>query len=307
MVAPALIAGGLQAAGSLLGGRQRRKDAKRQLALVQRLSDEAVQAAQREQVQLLGLRDQDQAEMERLTAYDESKLRAASGYDLIKLRDQAKAAGFNPLTVLQATGGAGYDGRAGVLTTPFISRVSAFDPTSDDYWQRAANSAGSGQAVVQSAGYVGDAISAGGSAYFAQRNQDAQVQLERERIAALRQPVLTAAKSVSNGSPFSDAPVRKLDAAYTVPYGPQPPVRVYTPQGWVNLDPGAAARIGVTNGDTLIGQDYEQLFGEVGGEVLSGLDFGIGQPVIRRDDSKWLQPSPKYPPATPNQQDYLNW
>lgn len=50
---------------------------------------------------------------------EEARLRAATGYDFVKLRDQATAAGFNPLTVLQATGGAGYDGRGAVVSQPY--------------------------------------------------------------------------------------------------------------------------------------------------------------------------------------------
>lgn len=50
---------------------------------------------------------------------EEARLRAATGYDFVKLRDQATAAGFSPLTVLQATGGAGYDGRGAVVSQPY--------------------------------------------------------------------------------------------------------------------------------------------------------------------------------------------
>ena len=69
---------------------------------------------------------------------------------------------------------------------------------------------------MQTAGYVGDAISAGGSAYFAQRNQDALNALEAAKIKALSAPALVTApratsSGVSNGSPFSSGPVVRMD------------------------------------------------------------------------------------------------
>lgn len=83
----------------------------------------------------------------------EARLRAATGYDFTKLRDQAISAGFNPLTVLQATGGAGYDGRGAVSP---------------------GNSA-------QYAGAFGDAIGVGANVFGQFMMQDRQLRIDEER------------------------------------------------------------------------------------------------------------------------------
>lgn len=122
-----LIAGIASGVGSLIGARQRKKQAARDAARALQLARE-----------------------------DERRLKDATGYDFEKLRDQAVAAGFNPLTVLQATGGQGYDGRGAIVTSPFVPQA-------------------------QYAGYIGDAIGAGLQTYLDVRQQDRMFKLDAQR------------------------------------------------------------------------------------------------------------------------------
>lgn len=168
MVAPALIGAGIQAIGGIFGGRARKKAAKREAARLEALQREVSSTAD------AGIRtlDQDQARAISYRADDEQRLREATGFDFVKLVGDAEKAGFNPLTVLNATGGAGYDGRGAVMTTPFIGKA-------DGFFQKAGLLSGgmgaignAGQAVVQSSGYFGDAISGlGGSIFQLGRDQ----------------------------------------------------------------------------------------------------------------------------------------
>ncbi|QXP08679.1 MAG: hypothetical protein [Arizlama microvirus] len=178
---PALIEGGLQLVGGLFSGKAKKKAAEKLKKTTDSAAWDAINAQYRD--------------IERIaeqTRFDEARLQAASGYDLTKLRDDAEKAGFNPLTVLAATGGAGYDGRGAILTTPFLS-------SADAYWNKANLQASVGGALVDTAGYLGDAISAAGSAFFGQMNEQNRNALEAQHIAALYQPA-TAKQKVS--SPF---------------------------------------------------------------------------------------------------------
>lgn len=155
------VAMGVQAVGSFLGGKKRAGAAREQQRMVIGMADDAVKAA------VLDLQDNrvqataDQARAAAMRADDEARLAAATGYDFKKLRDDAIAAGFNPLTALQATGGAGYDGRGAVLTTPFIATPES--NIREAFYNRTAAVAGTGQAIVDNAGYFGDALSGLGS------------------------------------------------------------------------------------------------------------------------------------------------
>lgn len=270
---PAILAGLVQGGGSLLGGLGRRKASKAAEKVAEGTALDAVNTAANDENMRQKLVGQDRKDLAALIKRDEARLRANSGYDLVKLRDQAVKAGFNPLTVLNATGGAGYDSRGAVLTTPFLARSERFEGLADDFWRRADLITQAYGASVSTAGYFGDAISAGGSAYFGQRQQEAQNALERERIDILRQEAASRpAQSVSNGSPFSDAPVRREDVAYREFIGPRQPVEVWTPNGWIAVPAGVAERLGLESGQSVIGEDWTRWKGEIMGEGFAGTD-----------------------------------
>lgn len=137
---------GMQLGGQLLAGRARKKAAEQMRRDAFDTGDDIVKATDQDQQRAIEYRNADQAAMD---------ARGALGIDFDKLRADAERAGFNPLTALAATGGAGYD-RPGVLTTPFISVADAFR-------DRANLVAGTGQARVETAGYFGDAFAGLGS------------------------------------------------------------------------------------------------------------------------------------------------
>lgn len=141
----------------------------------------------RDQAESLALRDQDQAEAAALARADEARMaeahRAGIGYDLARLRSEASAAGFNPLTVLQATGAANYAVTpVPTLTTPFVSRpfTSRVDAVKEAQL-----------AKISSAGYMGDAVSRMGSSYIGISQATARLAADKELADAMRQPVRT--------------------------------------------------------------------------------------------------------------------
>lgn len=160
----ALVGMGVSVVGDIVGGRDRQKKTNK---VAKRLKE---------------LRDRDQAEALRLAREDEARLVAqhekSGGYNLAKLRDEATAAGFNPLTVLQATGAAGYANTApGIISSPFISRVDSVKEAQ--------------LAKIDAAGYVGDAISRAGSAYIGISESAADRAAQRDLANAIRSPVQT--------------------------------------------------------------------------------------------------------------------
>lgn len=187
----ALVAGGAQLLGGLLGGGRRDKRAMRQLRELQDAADFVFDRAQEDQARAIEYR-----------MSDEARLKEATGYDLRKLRDDAKAAGFNPLTVLQATGAAGYDGRGAVITTPFISMADAARTRVDARL-------GGSHLAVDNAGYVGDAIANAGNAYVSTALSQAQMLADREiqlaMASAMKSPGVTAQARQAVKSPFDVA------------------------------------------------------------------------------------------------------
>jgi len=167
-----------------------------------------------------GYRDRDQmvadalaaADQQRAIEYaqsDEARMVAAHkeavGYDLGRLVSDAKAAGFNPLTVLGATGGAAYSREAApVVSTPFVSRQLIasnvvgsqvaqrdFAPrlqidTASIFGAGSANLAGARSDRVQSAGYIGDTIGGLGAAYASYTTEQARLASERDLADAIR-------------------------------------------------------------------------------------------------------------------------
>jgi len=188
----ALLAGGVSLLGNALGGRSRNKSAKNARTNTDKLAVYAIQQEAKDAARAL-----------ELAREDEARLRAATGYDFKKLRDDAIAAGFNPLTALQATGGAGYDGRGAVVMSPFM-------PLATGKWNRANLYAGASGAVIETAGYMGDALASAGSAFVDQLNQTKTQALEAERnrilaaevFGGLTQQYSGAGSGGATASPF---------------------------------------------------------------------------------------------------------
>lgn len=188
--------------GSLVGGRAKKRAAKKLAADIDAAASDVIQQTKNDAQQALALaRD------------DERRLKEATGYDLGKLRDDAIKAGFNPLTVLQATGAAGYDGRGAVVTSPFVAEAPA--------WEARMNAKlSAGGAVVDTSGYVGQAISAAGSGYFDQRNADAQLETEKLRTQLMQAEFqnIAGGSAGSGYTPFG-APVRGVTASPVTAFG----------------------------------------------------------------------------------------
>lgn len=258
----ALIAGAAQGLGSLLGGRKR---------------DKAARNAERGNI--IDRRDavvmarQDQEEMLRLARDDEARLLAATGYDFVKLRADAEKAGFNPLTAFQLTGGAGYDGRGAVIMSPFISKMETFVNMSSAV-------SGARGTRVGTAGYLGDAISSAGSAFFDQFNEDRAANLDAARLKLARDELSMAAAAFGAPTVRQTTGVTQTVATPFGPsaaaYGPQLPkdvVRLDSMNGEVYIKKGAAERLGLEWGDYLTAGDYTELIGEVAGEIRAGAEI----------------------------------
>lgn len=151
------ISMGVEALGGLLAGRSRKKAADQIRRDAYDTGDLIVQATREDQARAIEYKQHDQK------AIDE---RGALGIDFKKLVRDAQKAGFNPLTALAATGGAGYD-RPGILTTPFL-------PMADAFASRANLVVGAGPAQMQSAGYFGDVLAGLGSNLFRLSESEAQ-------------------------------------------------------------------------------------------------------------------------------------
>lgn len=235
------IGAALKGAGSLLGGRARKRaayNADRRMGRIAR---------------------KDQARAKALAREDEARLQKAHkegiGYDLEKLRDEAVEAGFNPLSVLQTTGAANYATTpVPVLTTPFVPM--------GDYRQATT------QGRVETAGYVGDAIYGAGNDVIgmgemrfrevAMANDNVQRALDRAAFALPRGHATTA-------SPVEDG-ITLGDMRISDPYfiGPVQPVNVRTNDGWFALDPYVAERLQISEGERMLGEDWERYYGEAG-------------------------------------------
>lgn len=280
---PALAAGLFQAGGSLLGGLSRNKAAKKLKKSIDTTMKRARVEIEADQNRALEYRGYDQADVAALTRADEARLRDATGYDFAKLREDAVSAGFNPLTVLQATGGAGYDGRSAVLSTPFIDRP--FMGFSDVTTRQAELQAGVGGSLVDTAGYFGDSLAAGAAAFFDQRNAEIGFELDRVRNSiyasdVARQPM---------GSPFG-SPVVTRDAApkaapgleFLGPGNPFEEIHVYDPQRFpFMMNKSWADRNGFKEGDQLAPGDFEIYMGESGQAASAATSPGMYDQLLK--------------------------
>ncbi len=175
----------------------------------------------------------------------------APGVDYVKLRNDAQAAGFNPLTALMAGGGAGYQ--------------REFSPD------------------LASGAFISDALSRGVDTYFDLKNQaDAETVRVRELAEQREHERQMQAMRYGNQS-FGYGLTRTVTASPVTVTGPgseaavdpfedsQRLIQVYSPSGrLVSIRKGAADRLGIKAGGQLLSGDDEEILGEVAGNVVSG-------------------------------------
>lgn len=307
-----LVAGltaGANLIGGILGGKARKKAALQQ-------NEYAYQVFQNDFNRNEVARAADMAEAQALTASDEARMREAwaeaTGYDLEALRDEALRSGFNPLTILQATGAANYARTpAPVLTTPFVPRSI---PLEGDYVLQAS------QGVAQTAGYVGDAISGAAQTFLSGYQAAESLKLEREGLALEREiEQRRAEQTLGLTRTASAAPVRQVVGTPFFDWGddwpellsagmqgPEAPVAVQTMAGWHYINPAAARRLSLKSGDWLTAGDVSELLGDAVGETRNA-----GEAVFGGNSPYWSfgasdLPPGQLPPA-PVPQPELTW
>jgi hypothetical protein len=195
-----------------------------------------------------------------------------------QLRDDAVAAGFNPLTALRATGGAG-----NVTTTQ--SRAS-----------------------LSSMGFLSEALSAGTETWFnsQQAGSDPQVKTAQlnQKNASLSSPVTDAGVVAAANDPF-----KMMDLSS------QPTVWIYLPDGQHRQIPApVAASLGLEDGSYINAGQYAELVGEIRGEgeslLLAGeIGNAIGVSVFapRPSGGETLTSMRKNLPSLPSAADFYNW
>lgn len=190
---------GVQLGGNLLSGLSKKKAAKKLRNDIIKKVDERQEMAERDTMYNTIVRGQDQERAIQYRKDDEARLKEATGIDFQKLRDDAQKAGFNPLTALQLTGGAGYDGRGAVLTTPFMDtperHLADYDNTPDLL-------AGVGGTMVDSAGYFGDAIAGLGSNLIG-LSADQAARAHEVNLAQMQLNGRTPARTANGGGTYS--------------------------------------------------------------------------------------------------------
>lgn len=188
------------------------------------------------------------------------KNKTSQSVDLKKLVSDAQQAGFNPLTVLQSTGGTGWGSQV----------------TANDFNPLAAAAAGAAQGF-------GD--------YWAQSKDrelmDAQIDLAKAQASSIRaipsQATFGKVSDVSGTSPIGDA---NYWANWQGPMKPEEnTVPVFDPAGGqIYLKPSVADRLNISAGNTLIVEDYEAISGEIASELEGVAGF---VPQMLEMDSGW--------------------
>lgn len=181
--------------------------------------------------------------------------------------------GFNPLTLLGASGGA----------------------------------VDQGGGNISSAAFLGEAIGSLADSYFNTPDEDG-VEAERRKMMQEKAATEAAAKA---SNPYQDfgfslpkvsaplGPAVPVEGAFI---GPRQLVKVRhaVTGNWLNMDPGVAARLKLSSGDTIMAEDYEAIYGDLISEV-QGVASSATRPLAGGDrampnDPK--RPIVKAPPLT---------
>lgn len=263
----------------------------------------------RDQMAADALAEADQRRAIEYAQSDEARMVAAHkeavGYDLGRLVSDAQAAGFNPLTVLGATGGAAYAREAApVVSTPFLAkqligstvvgsqaigsqvaeRQFAPRPLIDTsgIFAGASGNVGAARADrVQAAGYIGDTIGGLGAAYASYTTEQARLASEADLADAIRNGGSTGrAVGGSARSPGAIMTARTVDAR---PVGNVPSSG--TIGAMLPSQSGATASDLLFGGirwghapDTSTADDVENVYGD--SEIIS---TGAGLSILGRD------------------------
>lgn len=206
------------------------------------------------------------------------KKNKAPQLDLGALRRNAKANGFNPLTVLRMTGGSGY-----------MSSGSQPHPL----------------------GVIGDGLANVGSLMAYAQDREVQTKEAESRIRNLDANTAAQVQTMKNAQAARMAPVTRqgIKQKKSPYYGmhakdiPMKQVRAMN-GGLMTVRADVLERLKINEGDTLITEDFEAIVGEIGGE-LAGIStivdeaMGIGVPWYETTggskngtDKKTTMPSP---------------
>lgn len=309
-----LIGAGISALGGIFGGRKRKKAA--QAAERQVAVNAAANAGEADKNYSAAFNEAayDQTRASDLRALDEARLKDATGIDMVKLVADAERAGFNPLTVLSSTGGAGYDGRGAVLTTPFVGRADAAFRYADGMANVRTGGSGmmadAGRAVAATAGYVGDAMSDFGHSLFQigasniQRKHEVAMQNASFRDAAAARSAIYG-QSAGGGRNGGSAPL----VGPTLATGPislggdpsknqwvmNPDGSVYVPfssGGGSNYDPRYLEQLGIKPNTPMnpgdVADSWNQIMGAVGSFDTWFGGTGFNQWLQRSEPSRRL-------------------
>lgn len=202
------------------------------------------------------------------------KKSSAQGVDYVKLRNDAEAAGFNPLTALLAGGGAGYQ--------------REFNP------------------ALSSGAFVAEAINRGVDTYFNQvTERDAQVDQIRQgdKLSAALQRAMSSrvpgsfGYALSDQRPFVPTVSTAPPPMTVVPVNSRPPksplarepeyIPVRMPDGQPGrLERSIAGRLDIKPWDTVSAGDWAEIVGEITGEAETALK------TLEIRDTATRQPGP---------------
>lgn len=198
---------------------------------------------------------------------------ANKGTDLVQLRNSALRAGFNPLTVLTATGGAGFQRN--------------FSPD------------------LASGAFVADAVARGLDTVFnrpavdraAERIRQSQFRRDAAAVSAVNRLPRPFGYSLTAGVAGGGVP-GAVSPALSGAFSPRPVPRPVTVHDYatgfdLSVPARVAERLGLRNGDAIIAEDFEAIAGDLPSEVLGitrGADsfgsYGIRTLRRRADDAR---------------------
>lgn len=277
-----LLSAGTSLLGGIISGMSAKKDAKR-----------ARSEARKQQQYLIAATREDQMKSAEHYAKEQARLDAHAaanrGYDLQKLRDDALKAGFNPLTVLEATGAGAYDRATDFISSPFI-------PISAAYSESGRNVMDAYLGTVGASGGIGDAIANAGSAYVGTSLSVAEMRMQQKIFEAMNGGAPTQGRPAVPGAPAVKGPWQgatevagpPVSGGATGPFGSGPQGPNYSKGlplvgangqhllylregGHVYVTPATAAALGKKPGDVVSAQDVGDDYTTIKGAVYTGL------------------------------------
>lgn len=201
------------------------------------------------------------------------------GLDLAKLRRDSKANGFNPLTVLRMTGGAGF------TTTPSPSALSVLGGTVSG---------------------VADVFSLARDRKQAQAESDARIGMMNAQVGALQAPPLATQRTMGPISPMDNFVQLDESRFAGIPASEIPfwNVRDLSGQEY-QIRADVLERVGIAEGSTIVTEDWEMMLGELGGEfegitqvIKQGTGFG-DVPFMRTTSQTEALRNPPAAPTVP--------